>query len=288
MSRAIAPSETGGIMSRVTTQWFVPRSTTLTTGVRLEYVEIGPTDGEPVIFLHGVTDSWRSFEPVLERLPASVRAFAISLRGHGESSRPDVGYRYQDFSEDVRAFMDEMNVPRAVVVGHSMGASVGQRLIADHPDRVSRLVLIAAFAAIGGNPAVAEFVTNEISRLEDPIAPGFAREWQLSTVANPVDPAFLETVVAETLKVPARVWHQAFAGFLATPDFTDELRRVSVPVLLVWGDRDSYATRSDQEILQRVMPAARLLVFDGTGHALHWEAPERFAASLLQFLGTEP
>lgn len=263
---------------------YVPRVVPLSTGVRLEYVEQGAGDGVPVIFLHGVTDSWRSFELVLGRLPASVHAFALSLRGHGDSSRPDIGYRYRDFSEDVRAFMDVMGLERAVVVGHSMGATVAQRLIADHPHRVSRLVLIGSFAAISGNLAVAEFVTNEILLLADPIAPTFAREWQLSTLANATDPSFLETVVAETLKVPARIWHQAFSGFLATPDFSEELRRVAVPVLLVWGDRDTFATRSDQERLQDVMPAAQLAVFEGVGHAVHWEDPQRVATELVEFI----
>lgn len=172
-----------------------------------------------------------------------------------------------------------------MVVGHSMGASVAQRLIADHPRRVSRLVLMGSFATISGNLAVAEFVTNEILLLADPIAPAFAREWQLSTLANATDPAFLDTVVGETLKVPARIWHQTFSGFLATPDFSEELRRVAVPVLLVWGDRDSYATRADQERLQQVMPSARLLTLEGAGHAVHWEQPARVIDALVEFVG---
>ena len=137
-----------------------PRFVTVATGVRLEYVEQGRADGLPVIFLHGVTDSWRSFELLLQRLPASIRAFAISQRGHGDSSRPDIGYRYRDFSEDVRAFMDAIGLERAVVVGHSMGAMVSQRLIVDHPQRVSHVVLMGAFATIHGNPVVDEFVTS--------------------------------------------------------------------------------------------------------------------------------
>jgi pimeloyl-ACP methyl ester carboxylesterase len=70
-------------------------SLTLPTGVRLEYVERGAPDGAPVIFLHGVTDSWRSFEGVLRLLPPYLRAFAVTTRGHGESSRPADGYRFE-------------------------------------------------------------------------------------------------------------------------------------------------------------------------------------------------
>lgn len=270
---------------RMSDEGLAARFVSLPTGVRLEYVEQAPSDGVPVIFLHGVTDSWRSFEPVLRRLPGSIRAFAISQRGHGESSKPQTGYRYADFSGDVRAFMDAMALPRAVIVGHSMGASVAQRFVADHPERVQRMVLMGSFATIHGNAGIAEFVEAAIKPLKDPIPQDFAREWQVSTTARPIDPQLLDTVVAETLKVPARVWHQAFDGFLQTPDFTSELGRVSVPVLLIWGDRDTYAARADQDALLKAMPTARLDAYEGIGHAIHWEVPDRVVASLVEFLG---
>ena len=89
----------------------------LPTGVTLEYAERGSANGIPVIFLHGVTDSWRSFEPLFAHLPPSVRAIAITQRGHGRSSKPEMGYTYRDMAGDVRAFMDALDVPAAVIVG---------------------------------------------------------------------------------------------------------------------------------------------------------------------------
>src|SRR5687767_10429305 len=65
--------------------------------VRLAYVEHGEPSGVPMLMLHGITDSWRSFEPVLPRLPASIHTFALSLRGHGDSDRPASGYQPDDF-----------------------------------------------------------------------------------------------------------------------------------------------------------------------------------------------
>jgi pimeloyl-ACP methyl ester carboxylesterase len=262
----------------------VPRFVSIATGVQLEYVEQGAPGGLPVIFLHGVTDSWRSFELMLPHLPPSMRAFAISQRGHGDSSRPAAGYTYTDLSEDVRAFMDAMGLGRAVIVGHSMGSSIAQRLIADHPERVTAVVLMGAFASIGGSAAVREFVTTSVLPLSDPIHPDFAREWQLSTIARPIDPGFLDTVVQETLKVPARVWHEAFGGFLTTPDFTDELSRAAIPVLLMWGERDAFAPRGDPDVLLKALPTARLVIHEGAGHALHWEAPGRVATELVDFI----
>jgi non-heme chloroperoxidase len=257
----------------------------LSTGVRIEYVEQGRAegDGAPVIFLHGVTDSWRSFERVLPLLPPSIHAFALSQRGHGDSSRPTSGYRLAHMSADLLAFLDAMDLRTAIIVGHSMGASVAQRFVVDHPDRVARLVLMGAFSTFQ-DPGLADFVASSIEPLTDPIASSFAREWQLSTLARTMPADHLEVVVSETLKVPARVWREAFDGFLKTPDFTNELTKVSVPVLLMWGDRDSYALRAAQDRLLEVMPEARFITYEGFGHALHWEDVERFTRDLVPFL----
>ena len=255
----------------------------LSTGVRIEYVEQGKADGVPVIFLHGVTDSWRSFERVLPLLPPNIHAFALSQRGHGDSSRPTSGYRFADMSADLLAFLDAMGLRTAIIVGHSMGASVAQRFVIDHPDRVARLVLMGAFSTYH-DPGFADFVASSIAPLTDPIAPPFAREWQLSTLARAMPADHLDAVVSETLKVPARVWREAFDGFLKTPDFTSELTRVSVPVLLMWGDRDSYALRAAQDRLLEVMPKARFIAYEGFGHAFHWEDPEQFTKDLVPFL----
>jgi pimeloyl-ACP methyl ester carboxylesterase len=257
----------------------------LPTGVRLGYVEQGDPDGTPVIFLHGVTDSWHSFAGVLPLLPTSVRAFAISQRGHGDSSRPASGYRLTDLSNDVAAFMDAVRLPQAIVVGHSMGASVAQRFAIDHPGRASRLVLIGAFAHFQ-DPDFQAFVRTSILPLTDPITADFAREWQLSTLARDMDPDHLDTVVAETLKVPAFVWHAAFGGFLEAGDFSSELAGVTTATLLLWGDRDTYASRTDQDRLLQVIPHARLITYEGHGHALHWEDRKRFVADLVTFLAS--
>ena len=134
------------------------------------------------------------------------------------------------------------------------------------------------------DPGFADFVASSIAPLSDPIAPAFAREWQLSTLARPMPADHLDTVVSETLKVPARVWHAAFDGFLQTPDFTSELATISLPVLLIWGDRDAYALRAAQDRLLEVIPRARLIAYEGFGHALHWEDPVRVATDIVAFL----
>jgi non-heme chloroperoxidase len=256
----------------------------LSSGLRLEYLEQGPAGALPIILLHGVTDSCLSFQPVLRCLPPSVRAIAISQRGHGNSGVPGSGYTYSDFAADLREFLDALSIPRAVLVGHSMGSLVAQRFAIDHPSRVAGLVLAGAFSTLYRDPEITDFVAASIDPLRDPISSAFAREWQLSTTARPIDPEFLETVIAETRKPPARVWHATFHAFLETPDFSHELAAVTVPTLVVWGDRDTYAGREQQDALLAAIPHARLSVYEGAGHALHWEDPATFAADVTAFM----
>jgi pimeloyl-ACP methyl ester carboxylesterase len=79
------------------------------------------------------------------------------------------------------------------------------------------------------------------------------------------------------------VWRGAFEAFLEN-DFVADLGRVSVPTLLLWGDRDEFCTREDQDALLDAIPNCELIRYEGVGHAIHWEQPQRFAADLLEFV----
>jgi non-heme chloroperoxidase len=253
-------------------------SITLSTGVRLPYLERGEPSGVPVLLLHGYTDSCHSFGPLLAELPASVHAFALTQRGHGDADRPATGYRPEDFAADAAAFMDAVGLEAAVIVGHSAGSYTAQRFAIDHPDRTLGLVLIGAFRSFGGNPGLEEF-GQAVSELGDPVDAEFVREFQHSTVAQPVPPAFLERVIDESRKVPARVWKAALRGLLDAEPLTDA-GAIAAPTLILWGDRDDLCTHSEQRAIAASIAGARLATYRGTGHAPHWEQPARVAADV--------
>ncbi|MBA2276456.1 MAG: alpha/beta hydrolase, partial [Chloroflexia bacterium] len=236
----------------------------------------------PVVLLHGLSDSWHSYERVLPHLPPSIHAFALSQRGHGDSECPESGYGPRDFAADVAAFLDTLNLGQAIIVGHSLGGTVAQRFAIDYRERMLGLVLVNSFASFRSNPVVVEF-QNALATLTDPIDATFAREFQESTLVQPVPPAFLDTVVSESQKVPARVWRAVMEDFLEAEVF-GELDAVRAPTLMIWGAQDAYVPRSDQEALVAAITDARLVVYPGAGHALHWEEPERFAADLTAFV----
>ncbi len=256
----------------------------LSNGLLLPYAERGEAHGRPLILLHGHTGSWRSFTELLPHFPGAVRAIAPTLRGHGEAGRPAAGYRLQDFAADLAGFMDARGIDKAVIAGHSMGSAIAQRFALDHPHRVEGLVLAGSFATARGNPGVAE-LWRDVADLEDPIDPGLVRAFQESALARPVAPGFLDMVVDESRRTPARVWRAALDGLMRA-DHSVELKRLDKPTLVVWGDRDEFFPRPDQEELIAAIPHARLLVYEGAGHALHWEEPERFARNVAAFVET--
>lgn len=251
--------------------------------VRLPYVEQGDRTGVPVVFLHAIGDSWRAFEPVLAHLPVTVHAFALSQRGHGDATRPASGYHPRDFAADLEGFLDILSLEEAVVVGGSSGGIVARRFAIDHPDRVSGLVLLGTPALLTDKPVVVEMWESTVSELTDPIDLEFVRGFVEGTLAQRVPPAFLETLVQESLKVPAHVWKETYRGLLEDDSFA-ELHQIAAPTLILWGDQDALLTKSDQEALATTIPRSRLVVYEGAGHTFYWEEPQRVARDLATFV----
>src|SRR5919107_2182187 len=218
----------------------------LSTGVTLHYAERGDRKGEAILFLHAYTDSWFAFSRVLHLLSPSYHALALDERGHGDSDKPECCYTVDDFSADVDAFMDEVGIEEATLVGDSSGGMIAQRVALDYPHRVSRLVLIGSPTTLLNNEAVME--AGEVMRaLEDPISAEFIREFHSSTIYHPVSEEFLSTALSETLKVPARVWRGYMEGVLLTVDDTARLGEIDAPTLNLWGERDAILGREEQE-----------------------------------------
>lgn len=250
--------------------------------VRLPYAEQGGPTGVPVVLLHAIADSWHAFEPVLAHLPGSIHAFAPTQRGHGDASRPATGYRVRDFASDLAAFMNAIQIEAAVIAGGSSGGFVARRFAIDHPERTLGLVLLGSPANLRDKPGAKDMWDSFVSKPDDPIDPEFVRDFAASTLARPAPQAFLETIVKESLKVPAYVWRATLEG-LMTDDSFGELHAIKAPTLIIWGDQDAILPRTDQEALAAAIPDSRLLVYPGAGHAFYWEDPERVASDLVAF-----
>lgn len=256
----------------------------LANGVQLSYAERGKSKNKQVIFVHGYTDSWHSFEKVLQMLPENIHAIAVTLRGHGNSSKPSDGYEPKTLAADIAHFITEKKLGPCILAGHSMGGLIVQQFALDFPQLTKSVVIISSDASFADNPGLPEFV-NEVMKLKDPIDYAFAEGFQKSTLARPVDSVFINQCIAESMKLPAKVWH-ACARAILKADYTKELHKIRVPVMVFWGSKDGFCSKKDQQNLIKQIKKAKLVVYEDTGHALHWEEPERFTKDLIGFINT--
>jgi len=248
----------------------------------LAYSEQGAKGGNPVIFVHGYTDSHHSFDRNLPLLPRVHHVFALDLRGHGDSSKPNCCYTQRDFAADIVAFMDAKGLGRASLVGHSMGSFVVQQVALDYPRRVDKLVLIGSAPTVAGNPGAADLLS-VVQTLEDPIAEDFVREFQASTFFRPMPESFLDTSVIESMKVPATVWKQALTG-LIQEDHSERLANLWSRTLILYGDMDVFFSAEEEARLSALIPRSRLIVYPLTGHGTHVERPLDVTREIDQFL----
>jgi len=261
----------------------------LPTGISMAYVELGDPTGEPVILLHGYTDTSRSFWQTaghLAELRPDLRILVPDQRGHGDSSMPDPEtcreapercFRMADFAGDVLALMDAKDIPRAHLVGHSMGSLVAQELALEHPERIAHLVLIATAARTRDHPGIGEFLLAGVvegSWKEALIAQGrafpddayeltpvdadpdakrwLAENWVVEVTA---DPQFVASVLDETSRIPLGTW----IGVVRVMNDLDNTRRLgelSVPTLVIWPTQDVTFTAGDQAELEAALDAA--------------------------------
>jgi pimeloyl-ACP methyl ester carboxylesterase len=242
--------------------------------------------GPPLVFVHGVGDTSRSFLLPIARLSAHFHCVAYDLpSGHGDGARL-FRYRHDDLVDDLWALLDHLAVPRAYLLGASFGSTVALRALVRRPERLPRAVLQGA--VVHRPLRRAERWLSWLARF----LPGPARR-------IPKREKILEVVHKETFaQQPDEVWrafvdwtgqsrlsalgHQA--QWLHRLDLRPELPQVRQPVLLVWGERDRVVPLAHADVLRQGLPAAGLAVLEGAGHVPSYTHPDALAGVVRQFL----
>ena len=254
------------------------------TGLEFEVACCGDMEN-PIVMLHGYGDSWYSFNGMLEALPDDKSAVAITQRGHGNSAKPEEDYSTQQYARDAIGVLDALGISQAPIVGHSMGTFIAQEIALTAPSRVSHLILIAS-AVTADNDVVAG-LAEEVATLGDPVPRAFVHEFQAGTCANPLGPGMaLNQIVDESMLLPARVWRDALQGLLAyRPRGVDpDLSSIDCPTLILWGDEDGLFLADEQTRLNQKIAGSELMIYEGVGHGLQWEAPVEAMTDTLSFM----
>lgn len=254
----------------------------LPNGIRLAYVELGDPKGEPLLLLHGYTDSSRSWSLVAPYLK-DFRLLIPDQRGHGAADAPACCYSMSAYAEDARLFLDALGVDRAHVAGHSMGSMVAMAMAAEYPERVSSIVLVGSTALAPVKRG--DWLFDQTAALRAPLDPSsqFLRDWHPANQPTPVDPAFAKAVFGELLAIPLHVWRGVMRE-LAHLSAGRHSADVRAPVLILSGGKDPLFPAEHHASLLKAFPGARAQVFPELGHNPNWEQPEAVAAAMIRFL----
>ncbi len=256
------------------------RAVVLRSGITMKYVVAGPESGPPLVLLHGLGDTSRSYSLVLPDLARRYRVYVPDQRGHGDTDAPACCYALADLAYDVVGFMDAMKIDRAAVAGHSLGSFVAQHLAFAYPQRVARLVLLGSSDTTAGNEAI-EWLWDKTKGFDRGVSAGFVDEWQSNP--TPVNAEFMARVKVETAAVAPHVW-RGVARTLRTEDQRRFLGDIQAPTLILSGEKEPMFPKDDQDRLQKAIPGAALKVYPEVGHNLHWEIPQRIAEDMAAFL----
>ena len=254
----------------------------LSNGLHMAYVEAGDPNGEPLLLLHGYTDSSRSWTPMIPHL-GRYRLLIPDQRGHGASDAPECCYSTSQLAFDARLFLDALEVKRAAVAGHSLGSMAAVSLAAEYPDRVSKLVLIGstALAPVKRGDWLFESASSVKGKL-DP-ASQFARDWHPANQPTPIDPVFAKAMNDDLYRIPAHVWRGVLRELTDVP-VGRHSADVKAPVLVLSGGKDPLFTSEHHQSLLKAFPQAKSEVFPELGHNLNWEKPDSVAAAMTGFL----
>ncbi len=267
-------------------------------GVRLHYVERG--SGAPLVMIPGWSQSAAQFEAQVEGLSARRRVIAIDMRGHGESDKPEHGYRIQRLAMDLNNAIEALALERVSLLGHSMGCSViwcyldlfGQA-------GLERLVLVDQMPCVTARPGWSEQERQEAGAIFDgaslyetidKLAGSEGRQTTGGFIGSMFTAAFPAERVVWVLERNLMMPRRHAASLLlnhAAQDWRDVISRIALPTLIV-GGRTSLIDWRSQEWMHGRIAGSRLDIFEeaeGGNHFMFMENPERFNRLVDEFLG---
>ncbi len=241
--------------------------------------------GEPVLFLHGWTGSWRYWLPTMEVVARHFRTYSFDFWGFGDSDKEIPAHTIQEYVEQVIAFLDGMGIARTRLVGHSMGGMVSLKTALDHPERVVRVATVGAVIEGSALAPLLKLTANQlVTRLfvRRPLVTGLWKRL-LQNIRSGWRRWFQE-VVEESAKADPEAVMRSVRSMLQT-DLRPELGRLRVPALVIHGAEDDIVNPDQAEIFQKMnLPVVRVVVMPHCRHFPFMDDPETFNRMLMDFL----
>ncbi len=243
------------------------------------HFQVYGTGPRTLLLIHGWACSHRYWEELAALLPSEYRAVAVDLRGFGDSPKPPTGYHFDDHAADLVRLIHRLSLPRAALVGHSMGGAIALHLALGHAPLFRALTIVDAGAYVAQRRRILELAdddlfqtgmtTDQLSRAvtswfhdsEDPRIPEFQR-------------------IARSSPGPIR--GEALRCHIAR-DMRNEIRNIDLPTLVLYGALDGMRSYEEAEYLRDTIPGAELRVIAGAAHSPQVERPHETVVALLDF-----
>lgn len=249
-------------------------------GINIHYTRTGGSK-PPLILLHGLTANGACWTPLTHFIEGDYDVIMPDARGHGKSSVPDYGYRYEDFANDVVGLIEALRLVPPILIGHSMGGMTAAVVASRNPKLLRCLIL-----------ADPTFLSPKVQRQirDSDVADQHRRYLNMS----------FDDIVAEartrhpdrsldTIELIARARLQTSMGAFdvltpPNPDYMKVVSGIEIPSLLVIGGSAGVVSPDVAADLQRVNLRLQVEQIPEVGHGLHYDQPERFAVVVKSFL----
>jgi pimeloyl-ACP methyl ester carboxylesterase len=251
-------------------------------GAKIHYVEAG--SGPVVVLLHGLGGNTTNWQFNIAALAQKYRVVVLDQIGFGKSDKPLINYRIATYVDFLDAFLKELKIERASLVGNSMGGWVAASYALAHPERVERLVLVDAAGLMPAqdldmallmklNPSTREGMKELVSRV-------------FYNKVIFMSDAFIDaSMVARINAGDGYTIRSLTESILRREDFLDKsLSAIKSPTLVIWGREDGLLPLADGQRFQKEIPGAQLVVFEQCGHVPQVEKALDFNAAVLKFL----
>lgn len=264
-------------------------------GRPVNYVDVG--SGPAVVFVHGLSGSWMNWLENIPQLAVDHRVIALDLPGFGRSPLPKSEITIGLFCDVLIALLHKLGLETASLVGNSMGGQISAKLAIEHPELIDRLVVVSPAGVtidVARNPQVL-WVLKTFGWLYSAGARTASLSSDPLSKSAPLRRALLSVVCRYPERLPGPLVQRQIAGAgtagfapavhaIGHCDLSDELERITMPSLLIWGRNDRIIPSSDSKIWQRDIEGAEAFTYEETGHVPMFERPARFNADLRGFL----
>jgi 3-oxoadipate enol-lactonase len=250
-------------------------------GIALNYEVTGA--GEPVLLLHGLGSRAEDWELQVPDLARTYRVITVDFRGHGRSGKPSGPYTVALMASDILALLNTLEIQSTHIVGLSMGGMIAFQLAVDRPERVRSLMIVNSAAALVPRSFSQHWLVWQrlgLARLFGPATTG--RFLSRRLFPKPEQAVFRERFVREWATNDRHAYLAAMKALIGW-SVLDRIHQITCPVLVISGDRD-YLPADVKLEYTRLIPDARFVVIEDSGHATPIDQSEKFNRLMLEFL----